>query len=109
MPGDSTRSKAPFSYALQVPIMTTTVPRRGEAIPSGRVARIEVPGPEGEAEMVASLTLVLILLDGADPATPEARAIHYLAREVPAWNREHHCFSCHNNGDAARALYAATR
>src|SRR5437763_9379854 len=43
---------------------------------------------------------------GAQP-TPEQRAIDYLAREVPRWSRENHCFSCHNNGDGARALYAA--
>ncbi len=40
---------------------------------------------------------------GGDAA--EARALAYLAAEVPAWSREHKCFSCHNNGDAARALY----
>jgi hypothetical protein len=39
--------------------------------------------------------------------TPEKRAVAYLAREVPRWRRENHCFSCHNNGDAARALYVA--
>src|SRR5688572_30491849 len=45
-----------------------------------------------------------------DPATAaEARAVEFLKREVPAWSRENGCFSCHNNGDAARALYAATR
>jgi hypothetical protein len=33
----------------------------------------------------------------------------YLTREVPRWERENHCFSCHNNGDAARALYVARR
>lgn len=30
-------------------------------------------------------------------------------REVPAWSRDNHCFSCHNNGDAARALFLARR
>jgi hypothetical protein len=40
---------------------------------------------------------------------PESRAIAYLAREVPRWSVENHCFSCHNNGDAARALYQAAR
>jgi hypothetical protein len=40
-------------------------------------------------------------------ATPEQRAIDYLAVEVPRWQRENHCYSCHNNGDAARALFAA--
>jgi hypothetical protein len=32
-----------------------------------------------------------------------------LAAEVPGWSRENHCFSCHNNGDAARALYVARK
>ena len=38
--------------------------------------------------------------------SPEGRALAFLSREVPRWSRENHCFSCHNNGDAARALYA---
>jgi hypothetical protein len=42
-------------------------------------------------------------------ALAEAKAVSFLSREVPAWSRENHCYSCHNNGDAARALYAATR
>jgi hypothetical protein len=41
--------------------------------------------------------------------SPEARAVRYLAEEVPRWRREHPCYSCHNNGDAARALLAAIR
>lgn len=41
--------------------------------------------------------------------TPEQRAITYLAREVAAWKTKNKCFSCHNNGDAARALYQARR
>ncbi len=45
-----------------------------------------------------------------DPTTmAEARAVEFLKREVPAWSKNNGCFSCHNNGDAARALYAATR
>ena len=31
----------------------------------------------------------------------------FLSREVPLWSRQKHCFSCHNNGDAARALFKA--
>jgi hypothetical protein len=42
---------------------------------------------------------------GGDDA--ERRAVAYLAAEVPRWSRENHCFSCHNNGDAARALFGA--
>lgn len=40
-------------------------------------------------------------------ATPEDRAVTYLSQEVPRWSRENGCYSCHNNGDAARALYVA--
>jgi hypothetical protein len=40
-------------------------------------------------------------------ATPEGRAIAFLQVEVPAWSRDNGCFSCHNNGDAARALLLA--
>src|SRR5262249_46237387 len=40
---------------------------------------------------------------------PENRALAFLAREVPLWSAENKCFSCHNNGDAARALYTAVR
>lgn len=40
---------------------------------------------------------------------PETKAIAFLTKEVPAWSKNNGCFSCHNNGDAARALYAATR
>jgi hypothetical protein len=42
-------------------------------------------------------------------ATPERRAVAFLAAEVPKWHRENRCYSCHNNGDAARALVAAAR
>ena len=54
------------------------------------------------------MTAVLALFFLA-AATPEQRAVDYLAREVPRWQRENHCYSCHNNGDAARALYTAIR
>lgn len=39
----------------------------------------------------------------------ELHAVDFLKREVPAWSRDNHCFSCHNNGDGARALYLASR
>jgi len=41
--------------------------------------------------------------------TPEQRAIEYLAHEAPRWFFENRCYSCHNNGDAVRALYIAQR
>jgi outer membrane protein assembly factor BamB len=43
------------------------------------------------------------------PPADEARAVAFLAREVPRWKADHDCYSCHNNGDAARALIAAAR
>ena len=42
-----------------------------------------------------------------DISRTEQRAVTYLAQEVPRWRREHACYSCHNNGDAVRALVAA--
>lgn len=50
-------------------------------------------------------------LIAAEPSAPPPvqRALGYLSREVPRWSVENHCFSCHNNGDAARALYVAVR
>jgi Squalene-hopene cyclase C-terminal domain len=45
----------------------------------------------------------------AQTSTAEERALAFLQREVPRWSRKNHCFSCHNNGDGARALYAGLR
>jgi hypothetical protein len=44
-----------------------------------------------------------------DSLSAEARAVRFLAREVPQWPVKNKCFSCHNNGDAARALLIARR
>ena len=58
----------------------------------------------------ASLALILLAVGPAlGDDSPEGKALAYLAAEVPRWSVEHRCFSCHNNGDAARALYAAVR
>lgn len=43
----------------------------------------------------------------ADPAIDGA--VRYLSAEVPKWASENKCYSCHNNGDGARALYVAIR
>ena len=53
--------------------------------------------------MIHSILLLLAL------GAAEQRAVEFLSREVPAWPAENQCFSCHNNGDAARALFAAQR
>jgi hypothetical protein len=44
-----------------------------------------------------------------NPNDAEAAALVFLAAEVPKWSKEHHCFSCHNNGDGARALFRAIK
>jgi hypothetical protein len=53
--------------------------------------------------------LALLASLAALAAGAEERAIAWLAREVPSWPEQNHCFSCHNNGDAARALFTAQR
>jgi squalene cyclase len=53
--------------------------------------------------------LVVFLLAAAAAQEAEPRAVAHLAREVPTWFTENKCFSCHNNGDGARALFAARR
>jgi Squalene-hopene cyclase C-terminal domain len=65
--------------------------------------------------LASSLTICVIVAGGlgeqrpTDRTTPEAKALAFLIREVPRWSLENHCYSCHNNGDAARALYQAAR
>lgn len=45
-----------------------------------------------------------------DPArVAEKKGVAFLSQEVPAWHKDNGCFSCHNNGDAARALYLASQ
>jgi hypothetical protein len=44
---------------------------------------------------------------GTDADRGLAAAVRYLAREVPRWRVEEKCYSCHNNGDGARGLFAA--
>jgi hypothetical protein len=61
-----------------------------------------------------SLVIVHLVCQGvaetpAKHPAPEALGAAFLSREVPGWSRENHCFSCHNNGDAARALFQAAR
>jgi Prenyltransferase and squalene oxidase repeat len=47
-------------------------------------------------------------VDKGDPnAAAIAKGVDYLKVEVPKWKAEHPCYSCHNNGDATRALLVA--
>ena len=42
-------------------------------------------------------------------ASPEQSAVDFLSREVAQWRGANGCFSCHNNGDGARALFVARK
>lgn len=61
--------------------------------------------------LILTTVLVTFLPSSADvkEPTPEQRALAFLIQEVPRWSKENKCYSCHNNGDAARALYQALR
>jgi hypothetical protein len=62
--------------------------------------------------LLLPLPLFLALPPGdgrAAKPTPEGRALTFLIHEVPRWAAENKCYSCHNNGDAARALYRAVK
>ncbi|HUQ92403.1 MAG TPA: hypothetical protein VM120_12040 [Bryobacteraceae bacterium] len=54
-----------------------------------------------------SVIAMALAARGAELDDALARAVHYLSAEVPAWKTANGCFSCHNNGDAARALMVA--
>ncbi|MBM3788187.1 MAG: terpene cyclase/mutase family protein [Acidobacteria bacterium] len=53
--------------------------------------------------MIASVLLLALQVNPVD------RALNYLVGEVAKWRPANGCFSCHNNGDGARALAAAGR
>ena len=57
----------------------------------------------------AALGLLLFFACGLEASTVEERALGFLSKEVPRWRIENGCYSCHNNGDAARALFTAVR
>ena len=62
------------------------------------------------AVLIVAIAVACAIPAGAQPAAApaaEARAVAFLVREVPRWKAENDCYSCHNNGDAARALIAA--
>lgn len=60
---------------------------------------------------LAALAFFTGLARAADPSpeVAESRGLAFLAVEVPRWATENRCRSCHNNGDAAKALYLARR
>jgi hypothetical protein len=56
---------------------------------------------------VRAIAVIGVLAGLASAQTPARRALQYLSTEVPQWRVTNGCFSCHNNGDGARALYTA--
>ncbi|MCF7765592.1 MAG: hypothetical protein K9N62_18125 [Verrucomicrobia bacterium] len=46
-------------------------------------------------------------VNSANLRAAAGRAVSFLSVEVGIWRKENGCYSCHNHGDAARALYAA--
>jgi hypothetical protein len=78
-------------------------------IPTSRTASAVIR--VGGVILAATYAATIVALTPGPPQTgvhaAEARAVSYLALEVPRWRREHPCYSCHNNGDATRALIAA--
>src|SRR5262249_34935081 len=62
-----------------------------------------------DAMTLALVISVVVAFPQEKPPTAEERGLAYLAREVPRWSPKNKCYSCHNNADAARALYAAKR
>ena len=59
--------------------------------------------------MLSVLTVLLFFQITPQEQKAENRAVLFLAREVPAWSAKNKCYSCHNNGDAAKAMYQAVR
>jgi hypothetical protein len=59
--------------------------------------------------MLVGLVVSIGLARGVEQAAPgpEARAAAWLAGEMTAWQKQHDCYSCHHNADAARALFKA--
>ena len=75
-------------------------------------ARFHHPFVTAASLVLLTLAALIADRDAADllaqvASTPEDRAVSYLSREVPRWKAENDCYSCHNNGDAARALLVA--
>ena len=40
--------------------------------------------------------------------SPESKGLRYLSRVASRWDSENHCFSCHDNAEAAKTLFIAS-
>jgi hypothetical protein len=58
--------------------------------------------------VLGAVSLAIAAAAQSNIDTAIARGVRYLSVEVPKWKAEHPCYSCHNNGDAARALLVAS-
>lgn len=65
-------------------------------------------GITGAAGVAVLAVAVTAAAQSAATDAAIARGVKYLTVEVPKWKAEHPCYSCHNNGDAARALMVAS-
>jgi uncharacterized protein YyaL (SSP411 family) len=93
------------AQARLVPLLEGKTARSGRAtayVCERRVCELPTTDPEVFRRQIAKTAAL------PEPGTAaEAKALAYLREEVPGWRREHGCGSCHNNGDAARALFRA--
>src|SRR5687768_8925059 len=58
--------------------------------------------------MMLSASAFIAAQERPQGLSPEARAVAFLAKEGAAWHAKFGCYSCHNNGDAVRALVSAS-
>jgi len=77
------------------------------AVPRARLLPLRSAAVVAPFLVVAAGASVYLAAEQRADSSPEVRAIAFLSDEVPRWPAENNCFSCHNNGDAARALYTA--
>lgn len=76
---------------------------------TGRAPLHGAPGLIAFGLAMLAGTIVVAAQSSAPTDTKAAitKGVTYLRAEVPKWKAEHPCYSCHNNGDATRALLVA--
>lgn len=58
---------------------------------------------------IAFSTSIAFSAEQTEKKTAQQKAIDYLSKHIPRWKPQQKCFSCHHNGDAARAMFLAKR
>ena len=101
---------APKPERPRRPTLSRLVSEKVGPMPANRtkIRRLDRTTRLGTAALLA-LTLTACKTDPAPApsSTAQQHALQFLSHEVPAWSRDNQCFSCHNNGDGARALMIA--